>query len=110
MIQHNKKIVRRILADLHSFKELTLSSFTLESNVHLNMGAVDTTFPSQIKDIIDLILSKLSDHQAEQYAATLNTPEEGTHDQNLPVGNLFDCEIALLEEYSCSGKRFKINK
>lgn len=102
MIDFNKKILRRILVDLRSFSQLNLSCSALEKKVHLNMGALDSTIPSHIKVIIEIILSKIEYHRQEQLVATLNTNQEGTYDQNLPVSGLIDSEIALLDKYISS--------
>lgn len=96
----NKKIAKKILADLQSTKKYKLSFKKLENNICQNIAAVDSTFPSNIKIIIESILLKITVHQQKQYASTLNTPEEGTYDESLPIGNLFDHEIAYLEEYT----------
>lgn len=95
----NKKIAKKILADLQSAKKYNLSFKKLEDNICQNLAAVDSTFLSNIKIIIEGVLSKIAAHQQKQYASTLNTPEEGTYDEFLPIGNLFDHEIACLEEY-----------
>lgn len=95
--------------DLQRFKKSTLSSATLEHNIHQNIGAVDSTFPFQIKRIFEDILSKIKNYQEEQYTATLNPSNEGTYDQNLPIGDLLDSEIALLEKY-CDSSRALIMK
>lgn len=102
MIDFNKRTLKRILVDLRSFSELNLSCFALEKRVQLNMGALDSTISSHIKVIIGIILSKIEDHRQEQLAATLNTNQEGTYDQNLPVSGLLDSEIALIEKYISS--------
>ena len=103
LIDFNKKIIRRILIDLQNFNQLNLSCFALEERVHLHMGALDSTIPSHIKVIFEMILSNIEDHRQEQYAETLNTDQEGTYDQTLPVNGLLDIEIVLLEKYLSSG-------
>lgn len=72
---------------------------TLEKNIYQNIEAVDSTFPIQVKDVIEVILLKIEEQKQAQYCATLNTPEEGTYDETLPVDDLFDAEIAFLEKY-----------
>jgi len=101
MMDFNKKIANKILSDLKKAKNQNISLEILENNVHLNLGAVDSTFPSYIRDTIEKILSKIEDHREEQYAATLNTPNEGMRDETLAVGDLFDLEISQIEEYIC---------
>lgn len=95
----NKKIARRILLDLQNAKKLNISVKTLEKNILLNLGAIDSTFPNEIKDMLDKTLWQITEHHESQYSASLNTPQEGTYDETLPNGNLFEPEIAYLEEY-----------
>ncbi len=96
----NKRIANNILADLYKAKQHEISITILESNIRKNLDAVDSTFPSQIKSMTEKILSKISEHQQMQYSATLNTPNEGTYDESLPIGVLFDSEITILEEFT----------
>lgn len=101
-VDFNKKITNRILVDLQNVKKQNLSCQVLESNIRQNIASVDSTFPIQIKNVIESILSKTEDHIAKQYCATLNTSSEGTYDETVQVDNLFDYEIAFLEEYCSS--------
>ena len=95
----NKKITTKIFIDLQKAKDMALSLQELEYNINLNINAVDSTFPKHIREAITEVLSKIDDHRMKQYAATLNTPKEGTYDYSLPIGNLVDLEIDVLEQY-----------
>lgn len=95
----NKKISNKILLDLQDAKKNNISIKRLEDKINQNLMAVDSTFPKQIILLIEGILSKIKIHKQEQYASTLNTSEEGTYNENLPVGNLFDQEIIHLKRY-----------
>lgn len=101
-VDFNRKITKRILIDLQNVKKQNLSCKALEKNIRQNLAAVDSTFPLPIKAVIAEILLKIEGHQEEQYSATLNTSNEGTPDEALSVDNLFDNEIAFLEEYCFS--------
>lgn len=98
----NKKITRRILVELKDVKKRNLSCKVFESNIRKNFAAVDSTFPIEVRSVIETILLKIEEHMEKQYCATLNTCREGTYDEILPVDNLFDYEIVLLEEYCSS--------
>ena len=98
-LDFNKKIAKLILTDLLSTKNNSLSLQALGGRVHINLAAVDSTFPNQLKVMLEEIPSKIEDHRQNQYSATLNTTKEGAYDESLTVGNLFNSEIAYLEEY-----------
>ena len=93
----HKRILNRILLDIHSAKNLNISFNTLDKNIRQNLGAVDSTFPLEIKNIIYEILLKIENHQQEQYVSTLNTSNEGIPDETLFAGKLFDNEISFFE-------------
>ena len=95
----NTKITHEIISDLQNAKKNNLSFRILKQNILENVGAIDSTFPIQIKDMLEVVLSKIENHQQIQYSNTLNTPNEGTYDETTPVGDLFDTEIAYLTEY-----------
>lgn len=95
----HKKMVGKVLADLQAFKELKISSFILEKNVRLNMGALDSTVPPHVINTLESILWRIEDYRQEQYVAMLNTDAEGCFDPLLPTGTLFDCDIAVLQDY-----------
>ena len=71
----------------------------LDGRVRLNLEAVDSTFPSQLRNMIEDISLKIEEHRDRQYAANINTAQEGTYDESLEVGDLFNSEIACLEDY-----------
>lgn len=98
-MEFNKRIAKKILLDIQSAKKLHLSFKILDNNIRLNLDALDSTFPRYLKNMIEGVLTKIEDHQEEQYAATLNTPLEGTQDETIEVGDLFDVEIDSLERY-----------
>lgn len=97
--EFNKKIAMSILSDLQQAKNLKLSFDSLNKNISDKLIAVDSTFPVELREVLLATSRKIHDHQQDQYAATLNTDDEGTNDGKLPVGGLFDLEIKSLEKY-----------
>lgn len=95
----NKKMAEQILFDLKDAKNQSITLKVLEVEVRKNLGAVDSTFPREIKNLIEGIFSKIEIHQQNQYCSTLNTDQEGTCDETLPLDDLFDAEITHLENY-----------
>lgn len=95
----NKRIASNIIADLNKAKQHEISITTLELNLRKNLDALDSTFPVELRSTIEDLFDKISDHQQNQYSSTLNTSNEGTYGESLPIGNLFDSEITMLNDF-----------
>jgi hypothetical protein len=98
-LSFNKKIAKKILIDLVNVKNGILSLKNLEENINKNLDAIDSTFPTHLRGTILEVLPKISEHQMKQYAANLNTCEEGTYNEVLPVKNIFDFAIDALTDF-----------
>lgn len=107
--EFNKKIAEDILSDLKRAKNLELSFVDLEEYISAKLGGLDSTFPAHLKEILKKIPRKIHDHRQNQYAATLNTDDEGTYDESLPLDGLFDFEIESLQRY-IDNKQIIVNK
>jgi hypothetical protein len=95
----NQRIAYRTLLALQAAKNRSMSFQSLQQLIELNLEAIDSSFSADIKNVLEKLLSKIDDHLQNQYAATLNTPFEGTLDQTVDANELFDLEIKRLQEY-----------
>lgn len=92
-------MAQKLINDIESAKQHKMSLLELQDRVALHLGALDATFPQDIKKLLGDVYFIVEDLRQDQYVATLNTPQEGTFDETLPIGDSFDDIIFRLKNY-----------
>ena len=94
----NHRIVKNILNDLRKTISKEISLGQLKTAIDKHTGAVDSTFPKEIWEIIAGLNDLTTEQEQRNYAANLNTDEEGSYDSDEHY-TIFDGAIAALQSY-----------
>jgi len=94
----NQRMASRIVSDLEKANANQISLNQLEELIECHLKALDSTFPKDVKRLIDKIIPQIHVLKQINYAANLNTENEGEEDAEIRDAS-FDEVIASLQAF-----------
>lgn len=97
-MEFNHRIVSKIISDLEKARANKMPLDQLAILIEGHANALDSTFPKNLRVLVDNIFRKIHDLKLANYAANLNTDDEGLEEAGLRDSS-FDQAISSLREF-----------
>lgn len=97
-MEFNKKIASNILEQLKKISANEISIIELEDSIEMNLEALDSTFPLELKSKLDNLVSTIFNEQNNTAAKFLNTATEANELDAQDTVAFVECK-KMLEDF-----------